>query len=547
MAPQTNIATSSTAQGAATRALDRAKQFWISRDRSQRIYLGIGGALTLGLVTLLTSMILTPSRKPLIGRLDPADAQTISAQLQAKKIPYQLSQDGTSISVPEDQLDAARLEIASHDATRSGRMGFELFDKVSWGQTEFDERVNYQRALEGELERTIQTMHNVQSARVHLVMATDSVFLDRQRGAKASVALRMKRGSPSREQIAAIQRLVAGAVDELKPTEVAIIDADSSQSLSPQGGSSSDDIEQSLTRRLIATLSPVVGADRLRASVNVEYENGSSEESQERYDPAITVPLAVQRTEESQAGGAVAGGIPGTSSNVAAPRATNNNNTAGTTTSPAAVREPSQSSKSETANYGVNKTIRRTIEPAGRIKRLTAAVLLDDVPDRHQERGAWVTSYRKRSPEDIKRIAELAQASVGYSQQRGDVVSVENIGFERVPLDDGAPLKFADRTRQAAKDYASLIRYAVLFVLFGLVYLLLVRPVQKRALGSADVAQVALPHSSTVHELSTPIVEAPEVIAERTLLLKKQLSDFVKTEPESSAVAVRAWLREGTQ
>jgi flagellar M-ring protein FliF len=117
---------------------------------------------------------------------------------QRKRYPILSGPDGTSITVPADQVDAARLEVASHDAPHSGRIGFEIFDKVSWGQTEFDEKVNYQRALEGELERTIQTMSNVKSARVHLVMATDSVFMDRERGAKASVTLRLKGGSLSR-------------------------------------------------------------------------------------------------------------------------------------------------------------------------------------------------------------------------------------------------------------------------------------------------------------------------------------------------------------
>lgn len=545
MAPQTQISAASPAQAMAARTLERVKHFWLSRSGQQRAYLGAGAVLTIATVAFLTSLILSPNRKLLIGGLQPADTQAITTELDAKKIPYTLSDDGSSISVPADQLASARMEIASHDPTRSGRMGFELFDKVSWGQTEFDERVNYQRALEGELERTIQTMHNVQSSRVHLVMATDSVFLDRERGAKASVALRMKRGSATREQLASIQRLVAGAVDELKQSDVVIIDADSNQSLSPQGsnGNPGDELEQALTRRLIATLTPIAGADRIHASVNVEYENGSTEESQERYDPAVTVPLSMQRTEESLAAGATAGGVPGTSSNVAAPRAASTSSP--TSTAATVTREPAQSSKSETANYGVNKTTRHTVEPAGRIRRLTAAVLVDDIQDRHQEKGKWVTAYRKRSPEEVKLIAEIAQATIGFNQQRGDVVSVQNVGFEHPPLEDAAAATFMDRARTVARDYAELLRYAMLFVLFGLVYLLLVRPVQKRALAAPEQPLLASP--PVLHELGTPIVESPEVVAERSLMLKKQLSDFVQAEPESSAIAVRAWLREGTQ
>src|ERR1700743_2670970 len=181
--------------------LTQAKQFWASRTRNQRLVLGGGAVVTLAMIAFFGNLLTAPTYQPLVGGLEPADAQTLSADLTAKKIPFQLSPDGKSISVPADQIDAARLDVASHDSTHSGRMGFEIFDKVSWGQTEFDEKVNYQRALEGELERTIQTMSNVKTARVHLVMATDSVFMDRERGAKASVTLQLRSGTLSRAEI----------------------------------------------------------------------------------------------------------------------------------------------------------------------------------------------------------------------------------------------------------------------------------------------------------------------------------------------------------
>ena len=142
----------------------------------------------------------------------------------------------------------------------SGRLGFELFDKTSWGQTEFDEKVNYQRALEGELERTIATLSGVKSARVHLVLPTPSVFLDRERGAKASVALRTKHGSLPDEQLRAIARLVSGAVDDLQPKDVTILDADTNETLGSHAGSAEGhELEAELTRRLVATLGPAVG------------------------------------------------------------------------------------------------------------------------------------------------------------------------------------------------------------------------------------------------------------------------------------------------
>src|SRR5262249_34088922 len=157
----------------------------------------------------------------------------------------------------------------------SGRLGFELFDKLNWGQTEFDEKVNYQRALEGELERTIATLRDVESARVHLVMPTDSVFVDREREAKASVILKLRSGTLADETHRAIASLVSGAVDKLNPENVTVIDADTNQPLLAhhKGSSQTDaELEDELSAKLMTTLEPVVGAQRVRASVNVEYD-----------------------------------------------------------------------------------------------------------------------------------------------------------------------------------------------------------------------------------------------------------------------------------
>ena len=215
----------------------QARQFWSTRTSRQRLVLGVMTVATVCLLGLFANLLATPNYKVLMTGLEAADAQAISTELAEKKIPFQLSADGKSISVPAEQLDAARLQVAG-SKTQSGRMGFEIFDKASWGQTEFDEKVNYQRALEGELERTIMTMGGVKSARVHLVMATESVFLDREQGAKASVMLKLGSNGLTREQAGSLQRLVAGAVSGLKPTDVAIIDTDSNELLA-QGDTSS--------------------------------------------------------------------------------------------------------------------------------------------------------------------------------------------------------------------------------------------------------------------------------------------------------------------
>ncbi len=513
----------------------QAKQFWSTRTGNQRVYLAVGAAATVAMIAFFANLMLSPDYKPLIGSLEPADAQTITAELTAKKIPYQLSPDGKSISVPADQVDAARMSLASSEPTHSGRMGFEIFDKVSWGQTEFDEKVNYQRALEGELERTIMTLGGVKSARVHLVMATDSVFIDRTRGAKASVTLKLNRGGLSHEETMSIQRLVAGAVDGLKPTDVSIIDADSNESLGAMGDGGDEGVERQLSQRLMATLTPVLGTDHLRASVNVEYDQGSSEVNEDKYDPSVVVPLSSQKSKETS-GADGTGGVAGTSSNIPQPNPSANVPTPNG-------EDASQTSTTENTTYGVNKVSKHSIEPAGRIRRITAAVVVDDVVKRKlQPNGKWTETRLKRSPQELKQIEMLATTAIGIDTARGDVISVQNLAFDRPDDADVPPPTMLDKARKGMTDYSGAVRYAMLLVLFGLAYVLMIRPVQKRVLGT--VAE--LPAQPVLSEPAKAVAlgaAQPDVV--RTLHMRERLIEQVKSEPATNARVVQAWLRGG--
>jgi flagellar M-ring protein FliF len=512
------------------------KQFWASRTSKQRVFLGAGAAATIGLVGLFANFVATPDYKPLMSGLEPADAQTITAELKAKNIPYQLSPDGKGISVPADQVDAARLEVASNQSTHSGRMGFEIFDKVSWGQTEFDEKVNYQRALEGELERTITTLADVKSARVHLVMATDSVFIDRERGAKASVTLKLARGGLSRDETASIQRMVAGAVDGLKTADVSIIDADSNEALSGSADSAGEDgVERQMTQRLVATLSPVVGADHLRASVNVEFDPSTQEETQERYDPAVSVPLQIQRSDEESGSKAGVGGVPGTTSNV--PQKLPN------VPPSVGIDSNAETSKTESATYGVNKVTLRSSQPAGRVKRITAALLVDDAVIHKQEKnGKWSDTRVKRNAQELQQIQTLAQNAIGIDTARGDVITVQNLSFASEPDSDTTPLSAFERARKGMSDYSTAVRYVMLIILFVLAYVLMIRPVQKKALGDGTALpkELPMPEPEAALPLPTPAINT----GASTRALKEQLVQQVTSEPVRSARLVQAWLRE---
>jgi flagellar M-ring protein FliF len=534
-----------------TNVADQAKQFWATRTGRQRALLLGGAGITALLLTLFARLLSTPDYKPLFKDLDPADAQALASQLDTQNIPHQISPDGKTVSVPADKLDAARMQTASQGAPHSGRMGFELFDKMTWGQTEFDEKVTYQRALEGELERTIQTLANVERARVHLVMPSDSVFLDRQRGAKASVILKLRRNGISKDSAAAIARLVAGAVDELKPEDVAIIDADTELSLGPghDGPGNNEADESRLTQRLISTLEPVVGTNAIRASVNVDYDQGSVEESQEKYDPSVSALLSEQKTEDQANGGAVPAGVPGTASNIPVAKgakagASSTASAITTASSPTMTQGTSQTSKSENAQYGVNKTIVHTVMPGGRIQRVTAALLIDDAVVKTVKNGKTTYTRQKRSQEELNKIQQLAEAAIGFDAKRGDTISVQNMSFDSSPGDSDLPAaNWTTQVQKTVSDYSSLLRPISLLALFILAYLFVIRPIQKHALSPAQLGaggQAALA-GGTAQALPPGTADMGTL---RAAQLKDQTFELVRQKPLDTARAMQAWIRE---
>ncbi len=497
----------------------QAQQFWTSRTKRQKTLLVAGASASVLLVTLFAGLLGSPDYKPLYSGLEAADVQTLSAQLDAQGIAHKTSEDGKTISVPADKLDVARMQTASQGTPHSGRMGFELFDKMSWGQTEFDEKVTYQRALEGELERTIETLSDVKSARVHLVMPTDSIYEDQQRAAKGSVILKLDGDSISKEAVQAIARLVAGSVDGLKPEDVAIIDADSDKSLNVQhdGPMSSEGLETSLTQRLISTLEPVVGAGNIHASVNVDYDQGSSEESQDKYDPTVSALLSEQKSED-QAGGAALGGVPGVASNVPSPKRAQS---AAATTPQAAT----QHSTTENARYGVNHVVLHRVVPAGQLQRVSAAILVDNAVVRSIVRGKETVTRRPRSQAELNQIQQLAEAVIGFDAKRGDTISVQDMSFAADADADGlAGPGLGERLQKLVSDYASLLRPMSLLALFVMAYLFVLRPMQKQALAPGAVqvpVQPALNQPASPEHLALGVAEMMSS-TQRAGLLKEQ-------------------------
>ncbi len=246
-------------------------------------------------------------------------------------------------------------------------------------------------------------------------------------------------------------------------------------------GSPSDaELEDQLSRRLVSTLEPVVGAQRIRASVNVDYDTSSSEENQETYDPKSAVAVTMQTSEEKTSGGGTDSGVPGTASNV--PSATPPEKTEEDTD------DTVQSSKTQNATYAVDKMVRHTLQPMGRIRRISAALLVDDVVETQEANGKSSETRRKRTPEELKQIETLAAAAIGFDEKRGDTLAVQNLSFQQMPQQVPAPPTKVEKIRVTLNDWSSMIRYGVIFriVPADLLYSCCVRSRSRRFLRSAN-------------------------------------------------------------
>jgi flagellar M-ring protein FliF len=558
------------------KVLEQIRAFLRGLTINQKFWLA-GSAALVGLVIwLFVRLFAAADFKNLYTGLDPTDTQKIVQRLSLENIAYHLSTDGTSIDVPADQIDRVRVEMASQNLPHTGRMGFELFDKPNWSSSDFSERVNYQRALEAELERTIETMDTVESARVHLVLPRESLFTTEERPAKAAVVVKLRTQRNAVETVNSIANLVSSAWENLSPDDVTIVSADGRLPLTAgksNGGPPRRglyDLETTIAERIIDTLAPVVGADHVKSSVTIEYNPNSGDTTQELYDPNATAILTSQLSED-QTNGAGPAGIPGTPSNVpAAPPTPAAASTPASTPAPAAAGVSAQQKsttvtqgmRSESKTFAVSRTVHHTLEPPGQIKHLAAAVLIDDFVDVKQVSGKPQETRRKRTPEEMKQLEALVRAAIGFNEQRGDELSLQNVSFQIPPAEVPVVPTPVQRTLRFLLPWMGLLRYAGLGILFLLIYALVLRPVknqvlttlralpgksQQTSLAAAD-GKEPLKKATTIAEIEGELQrELSETNSEvmRAVVLKRHLVEKVKKEPENATRLIKGWVRQG--
>jgi flagellar M-ring protein FliF len=369
--------------------------------------------------------------KLLYTNLAPEDAGAVMQKLHEENIEYRVDDTGGGLRVPSEKVAELRLKMASAGLPKTGRIGFELFDKNNFGLTEFAEQVNYRRAIEGELERSITALTEIERARVHISLPKDSVFLEARQEAKASVVVSLRAGARlSPQNGAAITYLVASAVDRLSPEQVTVLDTRGNLLIRPHKASADpgadqpeaaleyrQTMERDLVRKINATLEPLLGAEKFRAGASVDVDYTSADQSEESYDPSRSAMVTAQKTEDAS-GALQQAGMPGTASNLPRPPAR-----------PAATGG-GMTRKTENITYQTSRTVRRTRIPQGAVRRMSLSVLVDQNL-RWEGRGPKARRILEPpSQAKLKSIRDLVAAATGFIETRGDQLIVETLPFE---------------------------------------------------------------------------------------------------------------------
>ena len=515
-----------------------------------------------------------PDWRVLFSGLDGKDVQQVSQELAAAGIPYETTADGAGVQVPAEMLDKARMEVAAKGMPQTGRLGFELFDKPNWVGSEFDERVNYQRAMEGELEHTIGTLGVVKSARVHLVLPQASLFAAEEKVAKASVVLKLKRASVDPEQADAIRSLVAGSVENLSADQVTLVDADGRVNFKQRSSNAIEaDAEQAMEAKLVTMLEPLAGRDNVRATVNVSYDEGREERTDEVYDPNQVATLTMQKSEQTSALRGQSSGVPGTASN--SPAGSPEGAVAGSQAAAAPGTPPllqkqalpvypqqgagqGQSMHEESETYGITKHLLHTEQGPGRVQRVSAAVVVND---RSVTEGVGKLEHmvwKPRSAEEMHRLEELAQAAVGFDARRGDQVVIQNVSFSTNVPEVKPPVmdKLMEELRGSLHTQPELLRTALIGICGVLLVLFVLRPVASQMTATLREPMLLAPRSAAgAFEEREEVAAAQNDPDEETLLPRpknktyqlqqgifEHVSDHIRREPAQSTRLLEAWI-----
>jgi flagellar M-ring protein FliF len=550
--------------------LDTLKQLGPSR-------LGIMGAILVGLLlffVFVSMRVSSPDMKLLYANLETTDAGAIAAKLEESNIKYDVSNDGSRVMVPSTEVGRARMLLAEAGLPNGGSMGYEIFDKQSgFGTTNFVQNINQLRALEGELSRTINSLENIKTSRVHLVLPERELFSRERKPASASVFLGMNGNTAiSREQIAAIQSLVSSAVPDLKPANVSIID--SNGNLLARGGDEEismlnvkteemrRDYETRLTAKIEDQLGRIMGFGKVRATVNAEMNFDRISTNEEVFNPEGQVVRSSQVTQENSLEReappedvTVENNLPGIGDDLlsdAKPSAENSRN-------------------EEVTNFEISKTVRNTVREVGEVKKISVAVLVDgtyttDDKGTPDDKTDDEKVYNARSQQELEQITALIKSAVGFDADRGDTVEVVNMQFASMEDDS----EFTDDRLLFGFEKDKLLDLAqtvTIFIMIILILLLVLQPMLNRILSSSgpeideELEADLLSSRSANPALTGPDQNLPsqsQESAEDTLIniqgvegkvkasTVKKVEEIIQNYPNETVAVLRSWMTQET-
>ncbi|WP_093882313.1 flagellar basal-body MS-ring/collar protein FliF [Syntrophus gentianae] len=501
---------------------EKIRQSFMELTPARKLSILIAAGVTLSVLAAMVYLANRTEYKVLFSQLSSEDASAIVTKLKEKKLPYEVTSSGNTILVPAEKVSELRLELAGSGLPQGGGVGFEIFDQKTLGVTEFEQQMNYRRALQGELARTIKGLEEIESSRVHIALPKESLFVSEEKKPTASVTLKLKQGrSLSASQIEGIAHLVASSVEGLNADDVIIVDNKGSilSKLKGEAGlsglSSSQvefqrNLEKDTAARIQSLLENVVGQGKAVVRVAADLDFRVAEKTEESYDPESPVVRSTQKQSEKAANSGAA------------------NSSAG------------QERLDEIINYEINKTVTKTVMPTGEIKKLSIAVLVDGVYTKDKK---GVESYSPRDKKEIESIEQLVRTSAGFSASRGDQVAVTNMPFKKVDSEDAE--SGTAWIGNGLERYSSLIKYLLLFVVVVLAFFFVIRPLIRGIAGQMSekaIGNEALPvdvielkgNSSALALMPVPEKELSEVELARKLAME---------DSKAFAELLRNWLK----
>ncbi|OJU30456.1 MAG: flagellar M-ring protein FliF [Nitrobacter sp. 62-13] len=514
-------------------------------------------AVLIGFFAFIIVRVTTPQMTTLFTDLSVEDSAGIIKDLERQAIPYELRNDGAVIMVPKDKVTRLRMKLAEAGLPKGGGVGYEIFDKSdALGTTSFVQNINRLRALEGELARTIRAIDRIQDARVHLVLPERPLFSREAPQPSASIVLRV-RGALEPQQIRAIRHLVASAVNGLKPQRVSIVD-EAGQLLADGSNTDADGVtgderraafEKRMRSQVEAIVSSVVGSGRARVELSADFDYNKITQTSDKFDPEGRVLRSSQTREESSVTADNNGQV------------TVNNELPGTqqsdTTNPA--RDQSKKSE-ETNNYEISRTTKTEVTEAGRVNRISVAVLVDGTYTK-DDKGQMV--YAERSKEQLDRIATLVRSAIGFDQKRGDQVEVVNLRFAEppsaVPLSE--PTGLLGMMQFTKDDLMYVIELAVMMMLGLVVIFMVIRPLVRRILASeppppsppsalpapAEASAQANPSGQNLvpgNNATAQLIDVAQVQGQVHAQSVHRVGELADRNPAETASIIRQWLAE---